>query len=142
MPKRISPDGYKTIPDAAKEIGISRSTLYNWILVQRRAHYIMRTSGRMKFYLIKDEDVERLKRSDQTKVGKRYSFYEIVVISLGELTVLFQTRNLRQLSQKYIHMMEHEHKLIRIRADGKLLTIHESDELGNSYHPRTKARYA
>ena len=38
----------------------------------------------------------------------------------------------------YIKMLEHDNKLIRVRADGEILTIHESDKLGNRYHPRIR----
>jgi hypothetical protein len=64
--------------------------------------------------------------------------YEIVTISCGQVSVLFRTCSLKELSRMYIGCMERENKLIRIRMDGELLTIRESDKLGNAYHPRTK----
>ena len=63
--------------------------------------------------------------------------YEIVLISCGDITVLYKTCSHRELSRKYTQLIEHGHKFIRIRKDGQMLTIHESDKLANKYHPRT-----
>jgi len=102
-------------------------------------------AGARSFHWLKKEDVEAFKADRDLAAGRkaksRYKVYEIVCISLGKLDVLFKTESLRELSKMYIRMMERENKLVRVRADGKLLTIHESDSLGNAYHPRTKRRY-
>lgn len=64
--------------------------------------------------------------------------YEICVISCGDVTVLYRTCVHREAAVKYIQLIEHGHKFIRIRKDGQMLTIHESDKFANQYHPRTK----
>lgn len=141
MAAKRPPDGYLTVPEAAKLCGVTRQTMYNWVLTQGRVPYVSRTAGAMTFYCIKREDAEELERTHGKKrkmIYSRYHFYEIVFISLGELTVLYQTESLKDLSRTYTHMIEKDHKLIRVRADGKLLTIHESDALGNAFHPRCK----
>jgi hypothetical protein len=66
--------------------------------------------------------------------------YEIVLISCGDITVLYKTCSHQELSRKYTQLIEHGHKFIRIRADGKMLTIHDSDKLANKYHQRTKGK--
>lgn len=64
--------------------------------------------------------------------------YEIVLISCGDVSVLYRTCSHQELSRKYIQLIEHGHKFIRIRKDGQMLTIHESDKFANAYHPWTK----
>ena len=145
MSKVVAPEGYMSIPDAAKFVGIHKNTMYQHVMEYHNIAVFTQPAGARSFHWLKKEDVEAFKADRDLaagkKVKKRYKEYEIVCISLGQLDVLFKTESLRELSKMYIRMMERENKLVRVRADGKLLTIHESDSLGNSYHPRTKRRY-
>ena len=69
---------------------------------------------------------------------RKLHLYEIIIISCGEVSVLYRTCNHRECAKKYLQLMEHGHKFCRIRMDGVNLTIHDSDKLANKYHPRTK----
>lgn len=146
MAKVNAPEGYMSIPDAAKLVGIHKNSMYQHVFDYHHIPVLTQTAGARSFHWLKREDVEAFKNDRDVAAGKRvknrYKVYEIVCISLGQLDVLFKTESLRELSKMYIRMMERENKLVRVRADGHLLTIHESDRLGNAYHPRTKSRYA
>lgn len=142
------PDGYISCTDAAKRCGVNKNTIYfhckNGTLPSTLVGF--GPFDRYRKRIIKEEDFQefmaRRQRLDvDTMIDKRRKHtYEIVIISMGEVAVLYKTDSLQELSQMYIKMMEHEHKLIRIRKDGKILTIHESDALGNTYHPRTRSK--
>ena len=142
MSHKKPPEGYITIPDAARMAGVAPATMYTWTLYKGEIPYRAYEAGTRRFYLIKKSDMERFIEKKNASVGKRRRAkeYEIVVISLGQLSVLFKTNSLMELSHMYIRLLEREHKYIRVRADGELLTIHESDKLGNTFHPRTKRR--
>lgn len=144
MPSKKAPDGYMSIPDAAKLVGIHKNSMYQYVADYHRIPVRTEPAGSRSYHWLKKEDVEQFKAEREIALGKKakkkYHEYEIVTISLGQLDVLFKTDSLRELSKMYIRMMERENKLIRVRADGQLLRIHESDRLGNAYHPRTKRR--
>ena len=142
MGAKKPPEGYISVPEAAKMVGVVPMTFYNWMFTRAVVPFKTRQAGSRCFYYIKKSDVEKYLEAQKIKDRRlrKKHFYEIVAISMGQVTVLYQTENLMELSHMYIHMMEKQHKLIRVRMDGNLLTIHESDKLGNSYHPRTKAR--
>lgn len=146
MPKETAPEGYMSIPDAAKIVGIHKNSMYQHVIVFHHLPVLTVPAGARSFHWLKKEDVEAFKADRDTAAGKlvknRYKLYEIVLINCGELTVLYTTTALLDLSRTYSRMMEKGHKLVRIRADGKLLTIHESDKLGNTYNPRTIRRFA
>ena len=144
MGNRKPPEGYITVPDAAKMCGVCSQTMYDWVLVRNFMPYRRVVGGARSFYYLKKTDVEKYLSDSQKEVParKKARLYEIVIISLGKLEVLFTTDNLAALSRMYTRMIENQHKLVRIRADGQLLTIDESDKLGLTYHPRTKRRAA
>jgi len=130
-----TPEGYLSISEAAKLVGVSRVTMYDWVITRR----LLPHEDFGRYHYIKKQDVDELHaRLDDRPGRKRITVYEIVVISCGELTVLYTTGSLRALSLMYTHMMERQHRLVRVRADGKLLTIHESDKVGYAFHPRTR----
>lgn len=145
---RDIPEGYITCPEAAERSGLSRNTIYfhckNGTLPSIAIGH--GPFEQYKIRLIREEDFQefmaRRQRLDVDKTidKRRKHKYEIVIISLGEVATLYKTDSLQDLSHMYIKMMEHEHKLIRVRKDGKILTIHESDALGNTYHPRTRSK--
>lgn len=144
MGHRKPPEGFITVPDAARMCGVCSQTMYEWVLGRHYIPYRKVVGGARCFYYLKKSDVEKYLSDMQKEVParKRARLYEIVIISLGKLYVLYATDNLAALSRMYTRMMENQHKLVRIRADGQLLTIHESDKLGFTYHPRTKGRLA
>ena len=142
------PDGYISCTDAAKRSGLARNTIYLHCKNATLPCTVVRQgpNGGYRVRLIKEEDFQefmaRRQRLDvDTMIDKRRKHkYEIVIISMGEVTTLYKTDSLQELSHMYIKMMERDHKLIRVRKDGKILTIHESDALGNTYHPRTRSK--
>lgn len=140
MGHKQPPAGYITAPAAARIIGISNQTMYDWIKKRRVFPYIKQEAGARAWYYVKESDVADYVKAQEPVARRKAKVYEIVTISLGQLSVLFTTSSLLELSHMYIRMLERENKLIRIRADGELLTIHESDKLGNTFHPRTKRR--
>lgn len=135
MPAKTPPEGYVSIATAAKMAGVCAMTMRGWVVDRGDIPYMSVTSGMRTFYFLRKTDVLKLVDSIRPKTRHHY---EIVLINLGELTVLYDTYSLRELSVQYTHMMERGHKLVRVRVDGELLTIHESDKLGNAYHPRTR----
>ena len=142
MPAPKTPDGYVNIPDAAKMLGVSDMTMYKRVVDEGRIPYESIPRGVRTYYYMKKQDVEQFIKTYRAPLRgrpkKKASLYEIVCISCGKMEILFSTSSLMELSHKYIYMLEQKHQLIRVRADGQLLTIHESDRLGNTYHPRVK----
>lgn len=74
-----------------------------------------------------------------SKKKQALHLYEIVLICCGDVTVLFKTCNHQELSKRYVYLQEHGHRFIRVRFDGEMLTIHESDKIASKYHPRRRA---
>ena len=138
MPGKKPPKGFMTIPDAAKMLHISSQTMYDWVLARGRIPYDCHISGQRTYYFLKESDVRELHDKVEPARLRKAKLYEIILITCGKLEVLFKTDNLHELSNKYTHLMEHGHKLVRLRVDGKILTIHESDKVGYTYHPRMK----
>lgn len=138
MSAKKPPEGYITIPDAAKMLHIAPQTMYDWVLLQGKVPYRSHISGTRTYYFLKKSDVEHLVEEVEPVKLRKAKLYEIIMITCGKLDVLFQTENLHELSNKYVHMAEHGDKLVRVRVDGRVLTIHESDKVGYTYHPRTK----
>lgn len=138
MPAKKPPEGYISTTHAAKIAGVQVQTIRNWIDQPMGLPCLRVKSGSMTFSYIKPEDLEAFLGRTPKRGRPKDRLYEIVLINCGELTVLFKTKSLMELSHKYTYMVEHGHKLIRIREDGRLLRIWESDKLGNTYHPRTK----
>lgn len=138
MPAKKPPEGYITIPEAAKLLHVSPQTMYEWVLSRGRIPYKSRIAGTREYYWLKKTDVQELSEKVEPVRLRKAKLYEIIMITCGKLDVLFTTDNLRELSNKYVHMAEHGHKLVRLRVDGRVLTIHESDKVGYTYHPRTK----
>ena len=141
MPAPKTPDGYVNIPDAAKMLGVSDMTMYKRVVDEGRIPYESFPRGVRTFYYMRKTDVEQFAKTymaPRRGRPKKAKQYEIVCISLGKLEVLYSTSSLVDLSQMYVKLVGQGHNLIRIRADGELLTIHESDRLGNMYHPGIK----
>lgn len=142
MSARKPPEGHINIPEAAKMAGVSAMTMYKKVILQGAIKHKAIQAGSRTFYLMKKTDVEEyLKKYRMNPVGrpkKQIDLYEIVCICCGKLEVLFSTHSPVELSHKYTRMVEQDNKLVRIRADGQLLTIRESDKLGNAYHPRMR----
>jgi excisionase family DNA binding protein len=140
---RKMPDGYISVPEAAKLLHVSKGTMYEWMIGRRYIPYISIPSGARTFYYMRRADVEKFAEGSQVtnRLRQKNKEYEIIMITMGKIDVLFKTDSLYELSRMYTRMMERMHKLVRVRADGKILTIHESDKIGYAYHPRTKARH-
>jgi hypothetical protein len=142
MPTRPAPDGYITIPDAAKQVGVSTQGMYNIVLHQGKILYLSESAGSRTRYLLKKSDVDEYVKTYRTPLRgrpkKKADLYEIICICCGKLDVLYSTKSPVDLSRQYTRMIERDNKLVRIRVDGQLLTIHESDKLGNAYHPRMR----
>lgn len=140
MPAKKPPEGYVTIPQAAAICGCSKITMNRIVTEYKKIPYKSEPAGARTFRYLKRADVEWYR--DHTTFRKRgrpfAQSYEIIIINSGKVTVLFRTSSPRELSMKYSWMMEHGHRLIRIRADGTILTIHESDKLGYAFNPRSK----
>ena len=135
MPGKKPPEGYMTVPEAAKVLHVASQTMYQWVVIGKipcKTHL----SGTRTFYFLKKEDVDLL--AEKYEPVKKARLYEIIMITCGKLDVLFATESLHELSNKYVHMAEKGHKLVRLRVDGRVLTIHESDKVRYAYHPRTK----
>lgn len=138
MAAKKLPDGYIDIPTAARMLHIAPQTMYQWVLFKGRVPYKSRISGTRTYYMLKLSDVKKLLEEVEPTRLRKAKLYEIIIITCGKLEVLFKTDNLHELSNKYTHLMEHGHKLVRLRVDGRVLTIHESDKVGYTYHPRMK----
>ena len=142
MAHKKPPEGYIDIPTAAKMAGVCIMTMRRMVIDEGRIPYVSRPAGSRTYYYLKKQAVEKFletyRKPLRGRPKTRASLYEIVIISCGKLEVLYSTDSPVELSHMYIKMLEHDNKLIRVRADGKLLTIHESDKLGNRYHPRIR----
>lgn len=139
MPAKKPPEGYISPKQAGKILGCSGQNVYH-LANEGRIKARKEVSGKLTFYYLEEKDVERYAKKYRSPLRgrpkRRYDLYEIVIICCGKLDVLFSTSSPIELSHMYIKMLEHDNKLIRVRADGELLTIRESDKLGNAYHPR------
>lgn len=140
MPAKKLPDGYIDIPTAARMLHIAPQTLYTWVLNKGRLPYKSRFAGTRTYYMLRTNDVEALVKEREPEQLRKARLYEIIMITCGKLDVLFKTENLHELSNKYTYLMENGHKLVRLRVDGKILTIHDSDKVGYTYHPRMKKK--
>lgn len=136
------PVGYVNIPTAAKMAGVAPQTMYRIVAIEGRIPSETAPGGSRTYYYMKKQAVEKFletyRKPLRGRPKTRANLYEIVIISCGKLEVLYSTDSPVELSHMYIKMLEHDNKLIRVRADGELLTIHESDKLGNRYHPRIR----
>ena len=136
------PEGYINIPTAAKMAGICIQAMRHLIIDEGRIPYESKPAGSRSYYYLKKQDVDKFLETFRKRLRgrprKNYNTYEIVCICCGKLDVLYSTNSPVELSRMYIKMLEHDNKLIRIRADGQLLTIHESDRIGYAYHPRLR----
>lgn len=88
--------------------------------------------------LIAARDLRKTRKAEKKRQARTLHLYEIILISCGQVSVLFRSCSHKEAAIKYLQLMEHGHKLCRFRVDGEQLTIHESDKLANYYHPRTK----
>lgn len=136
MSRFMKPEGYYTVAEAAEIVGLKTSGLCYYInegILQVDIVYY----GQKPIRLISREALDAFRRRREPAQDQDH-LYEIICISCGVTDVLFSTRSLRELSNMYTRMVENDHKLVRIRQDGKPLLIFESDKLGYAYHPRIK----
>ena len=128
-----------TIYEAADHFHIAPQTIYYHV---KHGHLDVHDNDSGYGQLIDaDEYQEMIDAKAKKKDKKRKQelhLYEIIIISCGQVSVLFKTCSHKDAAVKYLQLMEHGHKFCRIRKDGEVLTIHESDKLANRYHPRTK----
>ena len=132
---------YIGVYEAAERFHYSAQNIYYHIKRGNIKPIMEYQHGHGMVQLVKASDVEALakpKKKDKKKRTTKLHLYEIVLISCGEVTVLYKTCSHPEVARKYINMIEHGHKYVRIRMDGEMLTIHDSDRLANKYHPRTK----
>lgn len=131
------PDGFFTVTQAARAMGLS-SNCMNFHIAHGHIEVVEFNKGHGNYYrLISEEALEAFRKSREPDLEHEH-LYEIICISCGEVSVLFKTKNLFDLSKMYVRMIENDHKLVRIRMDGVNLPIFESDKLGYTFHPRTK----
>ena len=142
MAHKEPPEGYVNIGTAAKMAGVCKMTMYRMVALERKIPCVEAQAGSRTYYYMKKQDVEKFVKTFRKPLRGRpktqANLYEIVIISCGKLEVLYSTDSPVELSHMYIKMLEHDNKLVLVRADGELLTIHESDKLGNRYHPRIR----
>jgi len=126
---------YLTVAQAAKIAHYTTRNIYYHCTVGN-----IPSTTKLGVTAIKKDDLTEwiASRQKPTKVKTGHHLYEIILISCGEVSVLFKTTNHRALSARYIELLEHGHRYIRVRKDGEVLTIHDSDKLANVYHPRVK----
>lgn len=141
-------DDYMTVREAAEYLHVTRYDVYYHI---KHGHLPAKAiggqpDGMYAAYVISKDDIKAFreyqnrakKKPKPKKTPAAVHLYEIVLISCGQVTTLFKTCSHRELSRRYTELMEHGHKFIRVRADGEMLTIHESDKLAAVYNPRIK----
>lgn len=141
MPAPKAPNGYITIAEAARRAGMATSTMYKRVVTNGEVPCLARMAGARTFYYVTKNAVSRFMKKEQVLTARKDAkLYEIVSITLGNLDVLYSTESLKELSRKYTHLIEHDNKFIRLRVDGEVLTIHESDRIGYAYHSRFKSK--
>ena len=128
------PEGFYTVTQTARILKMNNNTVSRYI-ADGVIEVVEFNIGRRDYYrLITQEALDAFRnRRDLEKDH----LYEIVCIVCGEISVLFATHDLFVLRLKYHHMIEHEHKYIRIRLGGEILPIFESDRIGNSSYSIT-----
>lgn len=141
MAHKEPPEGYVNIPTAAKMAGVAVQTMYRIVAIEGRIPSETAPGGTRTYYYLKKQDVEKYLAAYRPRHRGRpkkqqHSEYEIIMISCGKIDVLYKTNSVRDLSATYSRMIEYGHKLVRLRADGRILTIHESDKIGYSCSPR------
>ena len=142
MAAKKAPEGYISVPEAAKKVGVS----YAWLWNQIRMFQIIPAKSepnkeRTRWYVKESDVMAYFKKYRAPLIGKpkkANTVYQIVLISLGKMDILYETNDPRELSQMYTRMIKKQHKYIRVRLNGQVLTIHESDKIGYAYHPRMK----
>lgn len=142
MAPKKAPEGYISVPEAAKKVGVS----YAWLWHQIRMFEIIPAKTEVHKertrWFVKESDVMSYFKKYRTpllgKPKKVNTVYQIVLISLGKMEILYETNDPRELSRMYTKMIEKQHKYIRVRMNGQVLTIHESDKVGYRYHPRMR----
>ena len=141
MAYKEPPEGHIDIPTAAKMAGVCIMTMRRMVIDEGRIPYESRPAGSRTYYYLKKQDVEKYLAAYRPRHRGRpkkqqHSEYEIIMISCGKIDVLYKTNSVRDLSATYSRMIEYGHKLVRLRVDGRILTIHESDKIGYSCSPR------
>ena len=129
---------YYTIKQAAKIAGVSEFCIVYHMNNGRIQAVYAETGKRMVDPESLAIFMETRNREILAEREKEDHLYEIVCINLGVVDVLFTTHSLKELSFTYSRMVEYSQKLVRIRLDGVMLRICESDRLGLIYHPRSK----
>lgn len=142
MAPKKAPEGYISVPEAAKKVGVS----YAWLWHQIRMFEIIPAKTevhkeRTRWFVKESDVMNYFKKYRAPLLGKPKkvnTVYQIVLISLGKMEILYETNDPRELSMMYTRMIEKQHKYIRIRLNGQVLTIHESDKVGYRYHSRMR----
>lgn len=137
--KLIIPNGYYTVTQAARIVGLSNNCM-NFHIKQGHIEIIDVNKGRTNYYrLISQAALDTFMKKREPDVTEEH-LYEIICINMGQVSVIFKTTDLMKLCQTYTRMIERDNKLVRIRIDGVPLTICESDRLGYTFHPRMKTK--
>lgn len=133
---------YMSIYDAADRFHITPQTIYYHV---NRGHFKVIDKENGYGQLVDADEIQEMidaksKKKDKKEKKHRQELhlYEIITITCGQVSVLFKTCSHKEVAVMYLQLMEHGHRLCRIRMDGEVLTINDSDKLANKYHPRTK----